>query len=98
MDTLRHFSAFLSDMDFSVPVSQVIILVTLNSFCLLLGKHKLGLLVSYSFVFYWGFLLNRTHFVNLLGETSWGLYVYAIAGIGMLITALAGFFARTFDS
>ena len=91
MEFFNHILGFLSENEFSVPASQVSLLIFMNSFCLLMGKHKLGLLVSYTFVFYWGFIFNRVHFVTLLGETTIGLYLYAIFGLFMLFTILFGF-------
>lgn len=91
MEFLDPLLDFLADKEFTIPIAQVGTLIMLNSFCLLLGKHKLGLLISYSFVFYWGFIFNRVHFVSILGENLVGLYVYAITGIGMLILTLMGF-------
>ena len=91
MDFLDPFLGFLADVEFAIPVSQVGTLLVLNSLCLLFGKHKLGLLVSYSFVFYWGFIFNRVHFVSAFGENLIGLYVYAVTGIFMLLLALLGF-------
>ncbi|TAN45428.1 MAG: hypothetical protein EPN22_02705 [Nitrospirae bacterium] len=94
MDTLMNVYNFISDKDFSVPLGQIIILVILNSGCLLLGKYKLGLLISYLFVFYWGFSLNRAEFINILGQTHFGLYIYALSGIAMLVAAVIGFFQK----
>lgn len=91
MEFIQPILGFLADNEFSIPLSQVLTLIFLNTFCLLFGKHKLGLLVSYSFVFYWGFIFNRAHFVSILGENLIGLYVYAITGILMLVMALLGF-------
>ena len=82
---------FLNQKEFTIPLSQVALLIAINSFCLLLGKHKLGLLVSYAFVFYWGFIFNRVFFVSALGETTLGLYIYAIMGLSMIIVTLIGF-------
>lgn len=83
---------FISGETFSIPLGQVIMFVILNSIALLLGRYKLGLLVSYCFVFYWGFIFNRGYFIDLLGNTSWGLVLYAFSGLAMPILALIGFF------
>jgi hypothetical protein len=86
---------FFSDKDFAVPLWEVILLVLINSICLLLGRHRLGLIVSYLFVFYWGFIFNSTYFVNMMGYFAWGLYIYAISGVVMAIIFLISFFVKT---
>ncbi len=86
---------FFSDKDFSVPLWEVILLVLINSICLLLGRHRLGLIVSYLFVFYWGFIFNSTYFVNMMGYFAWGLYIYVISGLVMAIIFLISFFVKT---
>ena len=91
MEFFDYILGFMADKEFTVPVAQVVTLIFLNSICLLIGKHKLGLLISYAFVFYWGFIFNRIHFISIMGENLIGLYVYAITGIAMLIMALLGF-------
>ena len=60
--------------------------------CMLFGRHKLGLMISYSFVFFWGFIFNRSYFVDLLGNTSGGLYSYALFGLLMAVLAIVGMF------
>ncbi|HOV89884.1 MAG TPA: hypothetical protein PKW07_04145 [Syntrophorhabdaceae bacterium] len=85
---------FLTAKEFSVPVWEVIILVVINSICLLLGKHRLGLIVSYLFVFYWGFVINKGYFIDSLGNMTWGVYVYAISGVLMVVITVIGFFVK----
>lgn len=92
MDIVVAFLEFINDKDLSVPLGEVITFVFINSFCLLSGRFKLGLLISYCFVFYWGFLFNKDYFVDILGNTSMGLYIYTLSGFAMAIVALIGFF------
>ena len=61
------------------------------SICMVLGKFKLGLLTTYLFVFYWGFIFNRAIFIDAAGNASAGLFVYAFFGLSMAVAALAGF-------
>lgn len=97
MNVLYSIWEFLNDKNFSVPLGQLVVFVVINSFCLLFGKYKLGLLLTYCFVFYWGFLFNKDYFVDMLGNTTWGLYIYAISGIAMSVTAIVGFFQESKD-
>lgn len=95
MDANKSFLEFFSGMEFSVPLWEVALLVVISSVCLLLGKHKLGLITSYFFMFYWGFVINRTYFVDTLGNATIGLYIYSIAGIVMAVIVITGFFVKS---
>ncbi|MFO0754119.1 MAG: hypothetical protein U0411_12455 [Thermodesulfovibrionales bacterium] len=93
MQTLGNFLKFFTDTSsLAIPFGQMLIFVVLNSFCLLLGKYKLGLLVSYCFVLYWGFISNREFFIDTFGRTTWGLIIYALSGIAMVVVLIVGFF------
>ena len=83
-------SAFLADTTLSIPLGQVLLFTLLMTLCLLFARHKLGLLISYAFVFYWGFVFNRSFFIDLLGNTSSGLYIYAFSGLIMAVLAVFG--------
>lgn len=95
MESVLGLLQFLSGKDFSVPLWEVVFLVLITSICLLLGRHRLGLIVSYLFVLYWGFVFNMKYFINILGDVTWGLYIYAGLGVMMAIVFLIGFFVRT---
>lgn len=86
------FSAFLSDKALSIPLGQVLLFTLLMTLCMLFGRHKLGLMISYAFVFFWGFIFNRSYFIDLLGNTSGGLYSYALFGFLMAVLAIVGMF------
>jgi hypothetical protein len=88
------FSAFLADKTLSVPLSQVMLFALIITLCMLFGRHKMGLLVSYAFVFYWGFIFNRPHFIDMLGNNTTGLYVYTIFGFSMAVLAIIGMFQK----
>ncbi|HVN98306.1 MAG TPA: hypothetical protein VMT62_17905 [Syntrophorhabdaceae bacterium] len=94
MEYIIGLLQFLSGKDFSVPLWEVLLLVMTTSACLLLGRHKLGLIVSYLFVFYWGFIFNSKYFLGMVGESSWGLYIYVICGVVMALVFIVGFFVH----
>jgi hypothetical protein len=94
IDFQDPITSFLSDKSLSVPLSQVLLFTLLMTLCLLFGRHKLGLLVSYSFVFYWGFVFNRSYFIDLLGNTTTGLYTYTLFGFLMAVLAIIGMFQK----
>jgi hypothetical protein len=95
IDFQDPITSFLSDKSLSVPLSQVLLFTLLMTLCLLFGRHKLGLLVSYSFVFYWGFVFNRSYFIDLLGNTTTGLYTYTLFGFLMAVLAIIGMFQKS---
>ena len=51
MSSIDQSFGFLSKMDFTVPLGQVMIFALLTSFCLIVGKHKMGLIAAYGFLF-----------------------------------------------
>ncbi|MEE9259012.1 MAG: hypothetical protein V3U37_05680 [Nitrospinaceae bacterium] len=95
IDFWDPITQFLGDKTFSVPLGQVLLFALLLTFCMLLGRHKLGLIVSYTFVFYWGFIFNRPYFVNMFGDTSYGLYAYGFFGLFMVLLAIVGLFQKS---
>ena len=95
IDFRDPITQFLVDKTFSVPLGQVLLFTLLLTFCMLLGKHKLGLIVSYAFVFYWGFIFNRPYFISMFGDTSYGLYAYGFFGFFMAFLAILGLFQKS---
>jgi hypothetical protein len=90
----RYFGSF-ADQGLSIPLWEVMLLVLINSICLLFGKHKTGLLMTYLFVFYWGFVFNRAFFTDLMGNFTWGLLAYSILGAGMVLITIVSFFVES---
>jgi hypothetical protein len=97
MESMSSLQEILIGEQFSVPLWEVVIFVLINSICLLMGRMKMGLLISYSFIFYWGFILNMNHFSSVLNETTWGMTIYAFAGFLMFLVALISFFIEGRD-
>jgi len=94
IDFRDPITVFLADKAISVPMAQVMLFAVIMCFCLLLGRHKLGLLISYAFVFYWGFVFQRNYFIDLLGNTTSGMYLYAVSGVIMFFLALFAVFQK----
>ena len=94
LDFRDPITRFLSDNSLCVPLGQVVFFILLISGCLLVHKHKLGLLIAYCFVFYWGFVFNSDFFIDLLGGTSQGLYSYTFFGVFMVVMCIIGFFTE----
>lgn len=94
--SIGHYAGIISSFlssgdDLSIPFGEVMIFVVINSFCLLLGRYRLGLLVTYSFVLFWGFISNREYFVDRFGQTTMGMVIYVTSGLAMVIIFIIGF-------
>ncbi|MBF0488470.1 MAG: hypothetical protein HQK98_09940 [Nitrospirae bacterium] len=88
------FIGFLMNHNFTVTLGQIIMFFIANSLCLLMGRFRLGLLLSYTFIFYWGFIYNREYLLGILGGTEWGLMLYMFCGVVILFTFLVASFSR----
>lgn len=97
MEILNAISSFFSGKEFAIPLWEIIVFVIIISFCLLFGRNRLGLIISYSFVFYWGFVANVTNFSEMLSHTGWGMPLYVFSGFLMFIVAITCFFVESRD-
>ena len=88
---------FFIGKELSVPMGQIIIFVVVNSLFLLYERHRAALLLSYGFVFFWGFVFNYTYFRDLLGGSTVGLQVYTFFGVFILILVAIGFILEDRD-
>ena len=95
MNAVDHSFGFLSKMDFTVPLGQIMMFALLASLCLIFGKHKAGLIAAYGFLFYWVFILNQGFFMKQLETTTGGIYVYGAMGMVMALVGFVGFLKKT---
>jgi hypothetical protein len=77
----------LSAVEIKIPIYIVISYIALISICLLLRRIHLGLAVSFLFVFYIGYLYNRSFLIETLKGSPLGIVIYA--GLGLVIIVLA---------
>ena len=92
MDNVNQVIGFLSSTTISVPLGQMILFILVISFCMIGAKFKLGLLITYVFVFYRGFIFNQSAFIDAAGQASMGLFAYTFFGVSMITVALIGLF------
>jgi hypothetical protein len=83
---------FLTDGSLCVPIAQMAFLLAILVVCMITARHKLGLLVTFCHVYYWGFLFNRGIFVDVFGNTLRGLLFYLISGFLLVSTSIYAFF------
>ena len=97
MEKLNTLFELISGKDFTIPLWEMMTYIMITSLCLLFGKHRLGLLTAYCFVFYWGFVSNLDDFFNINAEYNWELPIYVISGFLMFSVALISFFIQAKD-
>ena len=83
---------FLYTTELVIPVGQIVAYMFLSTLCFFLKKYKLGLMTSFAFVFYWGFLQSSVSFVDMLGQPTLGLFMYLFSGLMLATLDLAVFF------
>ena len=83
---------FLTTNEVSIPLMQVVSYMFFSSICFFLRKYKLGLMISFTYVFNWGFLHGSANFVDMMGKPTVGLFVYLASGLMMSILVVYGFF------
>lgn len=97
MAFFQDMLGFFNDTTFCVPLAQVVVFVALVSVCMLLGRYRMGLVITLSFVFFWSFVLNFKFFVGLLEDMPWGLQVYAACALLMFAMIILGLFVQRAD-
>jgi hypothetical protein len=81
----------LSGVEARVPMYMVISYVAVISLCLLLSRIRLGLALSFVFVFYIGYLYNRNLLIEAIKGSPLGIVVYAVLGLVIIILAIITF-------
>ena len=82
----------LFNMTISIPIIQLILLMSISTLSLLFGKLRLALLVNFIFIFYWAYFFNR--------DLLWGMgpqkfeyftIIYFLTGLIILMIAIFSF-------
>jgi len=94
MEMTNSLSQLYSGGTLSLPLEQFVILIGISFFCLINGRHKMGFLLSYFFIYYWGIIMNRSYWLGLF-EGSWAGMVFMIAvGLSFAMAGLLGVFQK----
>jgi len=83
---------FLTTQEFTIPVIQVVFYMVVSTACFFFKKYKLGLMVSYAFIFNWGFLHSVSTLEKMAGKLTLGLLVYLVSGLMLAVLVVWGFF------
>ena len=70
---------------------DITLFVAFVSYCLFFKKSELGLIGTFVFVYYLGFIFGKAPFIALGGEASWWVYLYGLSGLGLVCLFLIGF-------
>ncbi len=92
MQGLSEAMEFLSGKVFFISLGQITFMFLACFLCLLYGKHKTGLLLSYFFIFYWGFVSNRIYWLEVFGDSGIGLMMYFGTATAIALMGVLGFF------
>jgi len=87
------FVGILSTVEIRVPIYMVICYLAAISVCLLLSRIRAGLALSFFFVFYAGYLHNRTLLVEAMKGSIVGIGIYAGLGLVIIIFAVVSLFS-----
>ena len=98
IERIIGLQGFILGKEFAIPLWEIMAFASFISFCLLFGKHRLGLVIAYFLVFCWGFVINYNNFFDMLHSTSGGLSLYVLSGVLMLIMTVVGLFIGQKDS
>ncbi len=82
---------FLLNPDSTIPVLQVIWLLSMNSIFLLLRRIKLALVTNYIFSLYWAYTFTQDYVFGPAGNLRFRPLLYLGAGAGVLVIALVSF-------
>ena len=86
---------FFSSTEISVPLSQIVLMLSFSTLALLWGRVKLALLVNYLFTLYWGYIWNRELLIGTnLEKVEYVHSFYFGFGLVIVILALIGFLSR----
>ena len=92
MQGMNEVVEFLSSKAFFISFGQIAFMFLACFLCLLYGKHKTGLLLSYFFIFYWGFISNRIYWLELFGDSGIGLMMYFGTATAIALMGVFSFF------
>jgi hypothetical protein len=70
---------------------DVALFVAFVAYCLFFKKRELGLIGTFVFAYYLGFIFAKGPFIALGGESSTWMYVYGVTGLGLVGLFLLGF-------
>jgi hypothetical protein len=79
----------------TIPMFQVILLMTLSTLALLFGYLRLSLFINYCFTLYWGYIAHMGLFTAAEMSTLDGFtFLYFGSGLVFVLLAMIGLFTH----
>ena len=95
MDMLSSLSLeFFTDTEIIIPITQIILFLSISTLALLFGKAQLALMTNYLFALYWGYLCNLELYTELFERAEYIVYIYFGFGIAVALMAAWGFLSH----
>jgi hypothetical protein len=92
MDFLTSLSLdFFTETKVIIPITQIVLFLTISTLALLFGRAKLALVVNYLFALYWGYLCNLELYTDLFQSSEYIVYIYFGFGVIIALLAVLGF-------
>ncbi len=92
MNVMSETMDFIANKVFFISLGQIGFMFLTCFLCLLYGKYKTGLLISYFFIFYWGFVSNRIYWLEVFGGSGMGLMMYFGCATTIALMGVISFF------
>ena len=84
---------FFQTTELTVPLVQIMVLLSLSTIVLLIGRIKLALMMNYVFALYWCYVSNAD-LVSSIENSDVYNSVYIGFGIVVVLLAVTGFIAH----
>lgn len=84
----------LGKVSLVIPAWQMGLFVGLVGLFMLQGRIQLGLIATYLFVLYWGFILSWPSFIVAAGGNLSALTLYIVCGLTITFLAVLAFFCQ----
>ena len=81
----------LGEVNLVIPAWQMGLFVGLVALSMLLGRTQLGLIVTYLFALYWGFILYWPDFIAAAEGDPTALAIYIFCGLAIAFLAVLAF-------
>jgi len=78
--------------ELTIPITQVMILLTLSTLALIFGRIRLALLINYCFTLYWGYIANLDLFRGdqAAKVAKFSLFYFGFGAV-IIVLAVIGF-------
>lgn len=82
---------FFLETEIVIPITQIVLFLSISTLALLFGRVKLALMINYLFALYWGYLVNMELYTDLFQQMEYVLYLYFGFGLVIALLAAVGF-------